>query len=52
LTTVHQSSEEMIELATHTLIRLLEGEAPQQLHQALHSHLIIRQSTARPYTDR
>lgn len=48
LTTVHQPSDEMVELATRLLIDLLKGRAADQKAITIPSHLVVRGSTDRP----
>jgi LacI family transcriptional regulator len=48
LTTVHQPADELLELATRLLIRILKGENPEDRTQRVSSHLVVRGSTAPP----
>ncbi len=45
LTTVHQPAEEMLEMATRLLIKLLKGDAQEDRQMIITSPLIIRGST-------
>lgn len=48
LTTVHQPSDEMLEVATRLLIDLLKGRAAEKKEITISSHLVVRGSTAAP----
>ena len=48
LTTVHQPIQAMGERAVHVLLRLLEGRAPDAVHETLPTHLVERRSCAPP----
>lgn len=48
LTTVHQPSDEMLELAARLLINLLKGKPVENPNILIPSHLVVRGSTARP----
>jgi LacI family transcriptional regulator len=48
LTTVRQPADEMIQLATQMLIRILKGQPPERPEILLSSQLVIRGSTGSP----
>jgi LacI family xylobiose transport system transcriptional regulator len=50
LTTVHQPLIQMAEEATRMVLRLRDGERPNNLRLDLATSLVVRQSTAAPST--
>lgn len=48
LTTVHQPSEQILELATRLLIDLLKNKNPQETNITVASNIVVRGSTGKP----
>jgi LacI family transcriptional regulator len=48
LTTIHQPSEALVELATRMLIDMLKGKTPEQQNIVVSSSLVVRGSTGKP----